>query len=759
MTTPQTLGKYDILKTLGRGGMGTVYLGYDRKLHRHVAIKTILREELGGDDMPSEYAQRFELEAKAIAKLNHPNIVSVYDSGEEGDTAYIVMEFIEGNDLKYYFDNQVSFNLSESLRLIVDLLEALAHAHDKGVWHRDIKPANVMIDTTGQLKLTDFGVSRIADTSERSRTGTMVGTLHYMSPEQVQNVGVSHRSDLFAAAVILYQFLTRSRPFTGSEYEISRKIVNEDPIPPSQLNPALPPQIDAVLAKAMAKQPDRRYANAREFIAALRSAVGEKQEPLLDVDATRHFYASHGSKNSTALDPNPASRRSKAGSGSANGTGNGSASASSRATTPGVDLGLTSPSEHAEIEFWRSIKDGNDVDEFALYLTRFPNGTYAALARKRIEKMSEGSGVSGPGLTGSGQTGSHAAPFANPHSGTHSGTYSAQPVGPHSATRGNSGSIGSSVNIGPAAPTFPSMSAGSGSHGTSTGAGMEKREPTFGDFSADSAPPSASPTGATPAAPRQNWQMPVAIVAAAALIAGGLWLTRTPPTPVSTGTGIITPAPANNPINNPINTPANNSANNFANNAAGATGVAGANATPAAPSARPAAVTPGTGAIAGTVVPPPANPANDAAAEKLLEKQRLDAMRLEAQHKETLRLEAMRVKEAALQEKAKREEAAATKAREAIAAANPDAAKAAARPSGASHNCPLVGNMKAETPNKTEAELCTAAKNKANAWIASWKTPDGIAKGRDKFSDPAVGDCKCQTTICRVEVSYFGPCE
>lgn len=717
MTTPQTLGKYDILKTLGRGGMGTVYLGYDLKLHRHVAIKTILREELGGEDMPSEYAQRFELEAKAIAKLNHPNIVSVYDSGEEGDTAYIVMEFIEGNDLKYYFDNQVSFNLSESLRLIVDLLEALAHAHDKGVWHRDIKPANVMIDTSGQLKLTDFGVSRIADTSERSRTGTMVGTLHYMSPEQVQNVGVSHRSDLFAAAVILYQFLTQTRPFTGSEYEISRKIVNEDAIAPSQLNPALPPQIDAVLAKAMAKQPDRRYANAREFIAALRSAVGDKQEPLLDVDATRHFYASHGSKNSTSLDPNPASRRSKAGSGSA--------SASNRATTPGVDLSLTSPSEHAEIEFWRSIKDGNDVDEFALYLTRFPNGTYAALARKRIEKMSEGSGVSGPGMTGTSQTGPRTAPLAGAQSGAQ--------TGPHSATRGNNGA---------AASGSPSRGGNSASHGTHSGVGMEKREPTFGDFSAAPGQQSATPPGAMPAAPRRDWQMPVAIVAAAALIAGGLWLTRTPPVPAPTGTGIITPAPANT--------------------AASAPGVpvATGTPTPAASTAR-ASATAMTGAsvAASAMTPAPASAASEAAAEKLLEKQRLDAVRLENQHKETLRLEALRIKEAALQEKVKREETAAAKAREAIAAANPDAAKAAARPGGASHNCLLVGNMKADSANKTEAELCTAAKNKANAWIANWKTPAGIAKGQDKFSNPEVGECKCQTAACNVEIRYSGPCE
>jgi eukaryotic-like serine/threonine-protein kinase len=183
MTIPATLGKFDILKTLGKGGMGTVYLGYDKKLHRHVAIKTIHRDDLVSDEISSEYARRFELEAKAIAKLNHPNIVNVYDSGEEGDTAYLVMEFVEGHDLKYYFDKQLIFSLAEVMRLMGELLEALAHAHDKGVWHRDIKPANVMIDINGQVKLTDFGVSRIADSNDhRTRMGTMVGTLYYMSP-------------------------------------------------------------------------------------------------------------------------------------------------------------------------------------------------------------------------------------------------------------------------------------------------------------------------------------------------------------------------------------------------------------------------------------------------------------------------------------------------------------------------------------------------------------------------------------------------
>ena len=684
MTIPLTLGKYDILKTLGRGGMGTVYLGYDKKLHRHVAIKTILRDELGGEDMPSEYAQRFELEAKAIAKLNHPNIVGVYDSGEEGDTAYIVMEFIEGNDLKYYFDNQISFNLSEALRLMVDLLEALAHAHDKGVWHRDIKPANVMIDTTGQLKLTDFGVSRIADTSERSRTGTMVGTLHYMSPEQVLNTGVSHRSDLFAAAVILYQFLTQTRPFTGSEYEISHKIVKEDALPPSQLNPSLPPQLDAVLAKAMAKQPEQRYANAREFIAAIKNAVGERQEPLLDVDATRHFYASHGSKNTTTLEP-VSGRRSASKSNQAG----------SKATTPGVDLSLTSPSENAEIEFWRSIKDGNDVDEFSLYLTRFPNGTYAALARKRIEKYAEGSGVSTPASAHSGITGATAATGGSGHSG---------------AMR----------------PGHP-----------------EKKEPVFGDF-ADASGIRQAPAPAA-AAPRREWQLPAAIVTAAALIAAGLWFTRAQPPANATGVGIITPAPASTqPVPPAPAAPTQALPAPASSQGVTATAPPASAQVPVAPAA----------AASNASAQAPAAPGIDKAAEKLAEKQRQDEAR-----------RAREMKELALQEKAKREEAAASKAREAIAAANNDGAKPATESSKAgansksSHQCLQVANMSVNTAGKTEAELCSAAKTRANAWIAQWKTPGGIAKGQDKFTNPEVGECKCQSGSCGAEIRYSGPCE
>lgn len=381
MSNAATLGKFEIIRTLGEGGMGTVYLGYDKKLNRYVAIKTIRLEQMGEESISAEYARRFELEAKAIAMLNHTNIVTLYDFGEETDVAYLVMEFVEGHDLKYYFDQQTNFTLAETLRLMSGLLEALAHAHEKGVWHRDIKPANVMIDTNGQVKLTDFGVSRIADNSERSRLGTMVGTLNYMSPEQVLNTGVSHRSDIFAAGVILYQFLTKVRPFIGGDYEVANKIVQENPVSPSQLNPALPLQLDAVLAKALAKVPEQRYASAREFLHELKAACGDKQEPSLDFDATRHFYAAHGSKNTIE---HPVS--------GVNGFSNLSQRTGSKSAANGTSL--TSPSEHAEIEFWRSIKDGTDIEEFKLYVKLFPQGTYAALARSRIEKFASNSSVS-----------------------------------------------------------------------------------------------------------------------------------------------------------------------------------------------------------------------------------------------------------------------------------------------------------------------------------------------------------------------------
>ncbi|MEN9868193.1 MAG: hypothetical protein RL748_3783 [Pseudomonadota bacterium] len=562
MNTPLRFGKYEIRKVLGKGGMGTVYLGYDTKLHRHVAIKTILREELEDGDTTSEYARRFELEAKAIAKLNHPNIVSVYDSGEEDDTAYLVMEFIEGNDLKYYFDKEMAFDLPEIIRLMIDLLEALAHAHEKGVWHRDIKPANVMSDITGQIKLTDFGVSRIADSGERSRVGTMVGTLYYMSPEQVLNTNVSHRSDIFAAGVILYQFLTQTRPFQGSDYEITNKIVQQEATPPSHINHNLPPQLDAILARAMAKNPELRYPTAREFIQDLRKVLGERREPVLDPEATRYFYAQQGSKNSIDQMPGSSARN-----------GNLSGQRSARTGSTASDGALTSPSETAEIEFWRSIKDGSDVEEFALYLSRFPGGTYAALARKRIEKLDSSLNPAVP-IT---------PPATTPH--------------PKYNTSSHAAPQASSAAPAPATPA-PAR----------TAPGNLKIEPSMEGNGPHLPGEIAAPAPAAPR-PGTNWMMPVAILLAACLISAGIWFSRSPaptPTPV-TGTINTTPsaptasmAATANPASNATANPASQNEDVAKAQAAAAAAIEKANA-------------------------------EKAAAEKVLDKQRQETARLEAQ--------------------------------------------------------------------------------------------------------------------------------
>lgn len=265
------LGRYEIVRVLGSGAMGVVYEANDDKLHRRVAIKTIIKSAMADDAQAADYSERFMREAQAVARLNHPNIVTVYDFGEEGDIAYFVMEFIQGHELKEHLDSGVQFALQKSLGLMIDLLDALDYAHSHGIVHRDIKPANIMLDQSGRLKLTDFGVVKMIDKQEGTQAGTMVGTPGYMSPEQILGTAVSPRADIFAAGVVLYQLLTWKKPFTGEGvFTIQQKIVNEDHVPPSTLNASLPPFLDQVVNKALAKKPEDRYASASEFADDLR---------------------------------------------------------------------------------------------------------------------------------------------------------------------------------------------------------------------------------------------------------------------------------------------------------------------------------------------------------------------------------------------------------------------------------------------------------------------------------------------------------
>jgi serine/threonine-protein kinase len=196
----------------------------------------------------------------------------VYDFGEEGEVAFVVMELVRGKDLKHSFDSNQRFEAREVVRMMCELLSALDYAHRAGIVHRDIKPANVMLDAEGRVKLTmDFAVARLIDVERTGRTqaGAMVGPASYISPEQVQGLAVDHRSDLFSAGVVLYQLLTNKPPFTGDKWSLLKSIVHEDPVPPLQINSALPPEFDRVISQALAKAPEARYQSAADFSRAL----------------------------------------------------------------------------------------------------------------------------------------------------------------------------------------------------------------------------------------------------------------------------------------------------------------------------------------------------------------------------------------------------------------------------------------------------------------------------------------------------------
>ena len=285
---PKKLGKYEIRRELGKGAMGVVYEGWDAGIGRRVALKTVRRDQLEGGEA-EELLSRFKREAQAAGRLNHPNVVSVYEYGEDGGgdgdsgTAFIAMEYIEGRELKDYFDKDERFPLPVIVSLMTQLLDALGHAHAAGIVHRDIKPANIfLVDGGSRVKVGDFGIARL-ESSNLTQAGSVLGTPAYMSPEQFMGQTVDGRSDLFSAGVILYQFLTGEKPFTGQLTTIMHKVLKEEPIAPSELNVQVPASFDALVRKALAKRPDERFQNAQAFAAALQSVL---QAPAADPDAT-----------------------------------------------------------------------------------------------------------------------------------------------------------------------------------------------------------------------------------------------------------------------------------------------------------------------------------------------------------------------------------------------------------------------------------------------------------------------------------------
>ncbi|MBC7803623.1 MAG: serine/threonine protein kinase, partial [Candidatus Parcubacteria bacterium] len=279
MAELKKLGRYRLGRVLGRGAMGVVYEGLDPALNRRVAIKTILKNAAIDDETALAYSAQFAREAQAAGRLNHPNIVQVHDFAEEGEIAYLVMEYIQGRELRGYFDAREKFEPAEAVRIMGELLDALDFAHEAGVIHRDVKPANVMLDAQRRVKLADFGVARIQD-SERSAVGTMVGTPAFMSPEQIQGGKIDRRTDLFSAGVVLYQLLTGEQPFTGAgAWTVAKKIMQDDPPRPSAVALSVSPAFDAIVNKALAKSQADRYSSAREFAAALRGALDATTQP------------------------------------------------------------------------------------------------------------------------------------------------------------------------------------------------------------------------------------------------------------------------------------------------------------------------------------------------------------------------------------------------------------------------------------------------------------------------------------------------
>jgi serine/threonine-protein kinase len=286
MAESSSIGKYEIRREIGRGAMGVVYEGYDPSIKRVVALKTIRSDQLAGED-PSAVIARFRREAQAAGRLNHPNIVSIYDFGEDNGVWYIAMEFVQGRELKECFETNERFKIADIVRIMEEILDALGYSHGQGVIHRDIKPANIFLLSNGSVKVADFGIAHI-EASNLTQVGTVMGTPSYMSPEQIMGLPVDGRSDLFSAGVVLYQFLTGERPFAGSATTTMQKVLKEEPLPPSTLNVQMPPAMDAVMRRALAKRADERFQTAQEFADALRAAAPATLAPVAAPRAAAH---------------------------------------------------------------------------------------------------------------------------------------------------------------------------------------------------------------------------------------------------------------------------------------------------------------------------------------------------------------------------------------------------------------------------------------------------------------------------------------
>jgi eukaryotic-like serine/threonine-protein kinase len=271
MAEPQKIGKYEIQDVLGKGGMGNVYRGFDPAISRAVAIKAIAKTSLGEEEL-KHIMQRFRHEAQAVGRLVHPRIVQIYDYGEDDGVAYIVMELVNGKTLAQHLQQEVGYEIREIGEIIRQLLDGLGHAHAAGVIHRDVKPANILINNDGRIKVSDFGIARL-ESSQLTQIGDVLGTPHYMAPEQFIGVDVGLWADLYSVGVIAYELLTGRKPFTGNSATVMHQVLNVAPADPSSHNAKLSAHVDRVLQQALAKKAQDRFQSAREFADAFQEAI------------------------------------------------------------------------------------------------------------------------------------------------------------------------------------------------------------------------------------------------------------------------------------------------------------------------------------------------------------------------------------------------------------------------------------------------------------------------------------------------------